>query len=341
MPRRDSSWSRTSVWCVATRAVPGAVARIRAAASAASHSVAAVITRNLSTEAGAPSSPMDTPSASTSSMIPGHGAGSSARDPKMVNRSMPSGHTTPSTTSSRSIAATPRRSSAAPGASKSSSASARSAKRGEAPATGEPSHPAVTSSSRHDSIFFATAHASSWKESPHHCRDVRASASRYAPMRRGRSSITPPMPRRVPRIPASPAGPTAACPSVARDSPSRQGLSHAAPSRPQPKVISMGPMLGKLPDHRPAAFEHGCPAIAFRRFAPLVFGAPATCSAGYSASRATKIAVPGITAPRSGDHWPHVTSRSSGHSGSMRSSRTKPAPTRSRTRSPMVRWCST
>ena len=42
-----------------------------------------------------------------------------------------------------------------------------------------------------------------------------------------------------------------------------------------------------------------------------------------------------------GDHWPHSRSWPAGHSGSTRSSSTRPAATRSRTRSPRVRWCST
>ena len=57
--------------------------------------------------------------------------------------------------------------------------------------------------------------------------------------------------------------------------------------------------------------------------------------------RQQKIAVPGNSAPRSGDHCPHTVSRPSGHSGSTRSSSTSPAATTSRTRSPSVRWCST
>ena len=55
--------------------------------------------------------------------------------------------------------------------------------------------------------------------------------------------------------------------------------------------------------------------------------------------RQQKIAVPGNRRPRSGDHWPHTSSRSSGHSGSTSRSSTSPAPTTSATRSPRVRWC--
>ena len=55
----------------------------------------------------------------------------------------------------------------------------------------------------------------------------------------------------------------------------------------------------------------------------------------------TKMAVPGKSAPRSGDHWPQTRSRPAGHSGSTRSSSTSPAATTSRIRSPTVRWCST
>ena len=58
--------------------------------------------------------------------------------------------------------------------------------------------------------------------------------------------------------------------------------------------------------------------------------------------RQQKIAVPGMSPPRSGlttgprpARWP------SGHSGSTRSTSTSPAATSSRTRSPSVRWCST
>ena len=55
----------------------------------------------------------------------------------------------------------------------------------------------------------------------------------------------------------------------------------------------------------------------------------------------TKMAVPGTSAPRRGDHPPQVWSWPCGHGGSTRSTSSSPAPTSSRTRSPRVRWCST
>lgn len=55
----------------------------------------------------------------------------------------------------------------------------------------------------------------------------------------------------------------------------------------------------------------------------------------------TKIALPGIRLPRSGDQPPHSEVFQTGHSGSTRSTRRKPPATTSRTRSPIVRWCST
>ena len=51
---------------------------------------------------------------------------------------------------------------------------------------------------------------------------------------------------------------------------------------------------------------------------------PATRRRRGHGRRQTKIAVPGNSAPRSGDHWPHTVSRPSGHSGSTRSSSTRP-----------------
>ena len=57
--------------------------------------------------------------------------------------------------------------------------------------------------------------------------------------------------------------------------------------------------------------------------------------------RQTRISVPGTSAPRAGDHWPHSCVRPGVHSGSTRSSRTSPAPTTARSQSPTVRWCST
>lgn len=51
----------------------------------------------------------------------------------------------------------------------------------------------------------------------------------------------------------------------------------------------------------------------------------------------TKMAVPGMSRPRSGLQPPQIRSCSSGHSGSTRSRSSKPAATTSRTRSPIVR----
>ena len=69
--------------------------------------------------------------------------------------------------------------------------------------------------------------------------------------------------------------------------------------------------------------------------------APGGVHGGAQPRSVTKIAVPGISRPRSGDQPPHSCSRSDGHSGSTRSISRKPAATSSRTRSPRVRWCST
>ncbi len=55
----------------------------------------------------------------------------------------------------------------------------------------------------------------------------------------------------------------------------------------------------------------------------------------------TKIAVPGISRPRSGDQPPHSEVFQDGHSGSTRSTSRKPEVTMSLTRSPSVLWCST
>ena len=63
--------------------------------------------------------------------------------------------------------------------------------------------------------------------------------------------------------------------------------------------------------------------------------------AGQEGLTATRIAVPGRTAPRSGDQPPQACSLRAGHSGSTRSTSTRPAATTWRTRSPSVRWCST
>ena len=63
-------------------------------------------------------------------------------------------------------------------------------------------------------------------------------------------------------------------------------------------------------------------------------------AAGHRATQ-TKIAVPGMTRPRSGDQPPHSAVFQAGHSGSTRSTRRNPAALSSRTRSPRVRWCST
>ena len=56
---------------------------------------------------------------------------------------------------------------------------------------------------------------------------------------------------------------------------------------------------------------------------------------------ATKIAVPGVSSPRARDHPPQTRSCCSGHSGSTRSTSTKPLELSRRTQSPSVRWCST
>ncbi len=71
---------------------------------------------------------------------------------------------------------------------------------------------------------------------------------------------------------------------------------------------------------------------------PCGAGSPAPYRPGFSV---TKMAVPGKISPRRGLHWPHSRSSHSGQSGSMMSTRVRPAATISRTRSPMVRWCST
>lgn len=90
-----------------------------------------------------------------------------------------------------------------------------------------------------------------------------------------------------------------------------------------------------LPDGR----APGRPAVPAARCcgAAGAAGAPAR----PQSRSATKIAVPGISRPRSGDQPPHSCSCPSGHSGSTRSTSRNPAPTSSRTRSPTVRWCST
>ena len=53
------------------------------------------------------------------------------------------------------------------------------------------------------------------------------------------------------------------------------------------------------------------------------------------------MAVPGVSSPRTRLQPPQVRSWPGGHSGSTRSSRTKPALASARTQSPRVRWCST
>ena len=70
-------------------------------------------------------------------------------------------------------------------------------------------------------------------------------------------------------------------------------------------------------------------------------GAASPEKSGRSVPTQTKIAVPGMSRPRSGDQPPHSWSFQAGHSGSTRSTSRKPAATISRTRSPSVRWCST
>ncbi|MDF9873018.1 hypothetical protein OKW18_005156 [Streptomyces pratensis] len=74
---------------------------------------------------------------------------------------------------------------------------------------------------------------------------------------------------------------------------------------------------------------------------PVSYAAPAPRAAGtYAPSREsrsqTKIAVPGIRLPRSGDQPPHSWSFQAGHSGSTRSTSRNPPATTSRTRSPRV-----
>ncbi len=63
--------------------------------------------------------------------------------------------------------------------------------------------------------------------------------------------------------------------------------------------------------------------------------------APHGPSRAPKIAVPGVSSPRTRDQPPQIRSCCSGHSGSSRSVMTNPFPASSATQSPRVRWCST
>ena len=65
-------------------------------------------------------------------------------------------------------------------------------------------------------------------------------------------------------------------------------------------------------------------------------GGPVVPHEARSSRSQTKIAVPGIRLPRSGDQPPHSWSFQAGHSGSTRSIRRKPPATTSRTRSPSV-----
>ena len=79
------------------------------------------------------------------------------------------------------------------------------------------------------------------------------------------------------------------------------------------------------------------PSSADRRGCPRV-----TCPAQSGPGPLTpKTAVPGKSRPRRGDQPPQDSRLRSGHSGSTRSRSTRPAAVISRTRSPIVRWCST
>ena len=77
------------------------------------------------------------------------------------------------------------------------------------------------------------------------------------------------------------------------------------------------------------------------KFDPKVgITAPATPPRTTLVRVVEKIAVPGMSAPRSGDQPPQAVRFSSGHSGSGTESIVKPASTRRRTQSLIVRWCS-
>ena len=89
--------------------------------------------------------------------------------------------------------------------------------------------------------------------------------------------------------------------------------------------------------------EHRRPVLVERPFQGGHSGAYGQPVEGFgtdhearSSRSQTKIAVPGIRAPRSGDQPPHSWSFHAGHSGSTRSTSRKPPATTSRTRSPSV-----